>query len=123
MKNFKERIADAIVLRTSGALDHLVVDEIYDDIMDLVQLAIGRPNICPQIDTWIVRTALGKQGERAIDARIGADQAKPVDRVVEIYTRIYATERECGAVPLEAEQRANRVLEGLTKVGVINGPQ
>lgn len=127
MDIFRTRLTDAITRRfdTTPQREELAQAAV-EEIMNMVRDAIEKPTVSPLIDTWLVRTALGKQGERAIEARIGADgslSAKPVDRLVEIYTRIYATERECGALPLEAEQRANRVLEGLTKVGVINGPQ
>ena len=127
MDSFKARLASSITTRFDTVPERQTLAEAaVDEIMVAVRNAIENPKLSPHIDTWIVRTALGKTGTRVVAARIDADGSKSVemvDRNVEIFVRIYAIERECGAAPHEAEQAAHRVIAGMASVGAIDGKE
>lgn len=123
MNEFRIRLANAMTVQGVSCAD---ADNVIDRVMQLVKEAIETPATSPEIDTWLVRTALGKIGTRAsetvVEAFVG-DDPKVLDRNVEIYARIYDTERRCGATSHEAAERANRVVEGMNRIGAISGKE
>ena len=127
MDNFRARLAGLVAQRFDTVPERLSLSEqAVTDIMLVIQGAIENAGVAPEIDAWIVRTGLGKQDTRVVRAMLDADGTKSVemiDRNVEIFTRIYATERECGTFSDEAIKRAHKVVESMMSIGVISGPQ
>jgi hypothetical protein len=120
MNEFRIRLANAMTAQGVLCAD---ADDVINRIMNLVKEAIETPLVSSEIDTWIVRTGLGKTGTRVNAIEIGDKRIETVDRFSEIYCRVYETERRCNLGPVEASQAAERVVKSLMDQGAISGPQ
>lgn len=128
MTNFRSRLH--ILLREAmhrgghGSVPTIEECERFSNsLLVLVKEAIDTPQVSPEIDTMLVRSMMGKSGTRS--AHIGAVQHGErrvgyLTPELEIFCRVYATERQCNAFPHEATARAIQAVARFPKVHTLN---
>lgn len=110
MNSFRIGLVSELLSRFgSGAGHREVAEATADNFMERVRTAIETPGISPEIDTLLVRTAMGKAGTRRdeeVARAFGKGEDPETRALVDLYARIYALERQAGGSIVDASKAA-----------------